>query len=75
MTHPLDKPLGPRAQEECHWSYHNGTRMVYDLMCLYPMSKSDAQDFIETTKLALGMIARAHEIEVADLFLEKAEGK
>ena len=34
MTHPLDKPLGPKAQSDCHWSHHDGDRMQYDFMVI-----------------------------------------
>lgn len=56
MTHPLDRPLGPVAQSEYHWSYHDGINMQYDLMCRLPMAKGDAECLIETLKLAVRAI-------------------
>lgn len=63
MTHPLDKHLGPTPQHECHWSHHDGQKMVYDFMCLLPLSKSDAVHVIQILNLAVGVIARSSGVD------------
>lgn len=64
MTHPLDKPLGPQAQHECHWSHYDGERMMFDIMCVLPLPPKDAEYLLKTMEFAMRIIARSSGLGV-----------